>query len=57
MRKPNWGKSACGLFLLCATTAIALCAQTLTPPYSFAGSPTEGAGPNAALVRATDGNF
>ncbi len=32
-------------------------AGVLTPLYSFAGYPHDGAGPDAALVQATDGNF
>jgi hypothetical protein len=35
LRKLNWGKRACAVFAMCATTAIALPAQTCTTLYSF----------------------
>ena len=45
----NWGKRAYAVFVLCATTAIALPAQTFTTLYSFDGTrrptPRGGAGP------------
>jgi len=53
MGKLNWTIKACSIFLLWATTAIALPAQTLTTLYSFDG--TDGALPT--LVRAANGNF
>ena len=31
----NWVKRACAVFVLCVTTAIALCAQTFTTLHSF----------------------
>jgi uncharacterized repeat protein (TIGR03803 family) len=49
------GKRAYAVFLLCATTAIALRAQTFTTLYSF--DITDGALPHAGLVQATNGNF
>ena len=50
------------LFALCATTAIALPAQTLTTLYSFctqtvSGVCPDGAYPDAAPVQGTDGDF
>jgi uncharacterized repeat protein (TIGR03803 family) len=59
--KFNWGKRACALFLLCATTAIVLpgqtspSAQTFTTLHSF--DYTDGNAPNAGLVQATNGNL
>jgi uncharacterized repeat protein (TIGR03803 family) len=60
--KFNWGKRACALFLLCATTAIVLpaqtspSAQTFTTLHSFDN--TDGASPeNGALVQATNGDL
>ena len=44
MGKLNWTIKACSIFLLWATTAIALPAQTLTTLYSFDG--TDGALPH-----------
>ena len=54
-RKRNRGKRACAVFMLYATTAIALPAQTLTTLFSFDG--IDGRGPQTPLVQGTDGNF
>jgi uncharacterized repeat protein (TIGR03803 family) len=51
----NWMAKACGVLLLWATGAVALPAQTFTTLYSFNG--TVGAGPEAAPIQGTDGNF
>src|SRR5580658_3905800 len=53
--KLNRGKRAYDVFVLCAVTAIALPAQTLTSLFSFDG--TDGADPYAGLVQATNGDF
>jgi uncharacterized repeat protein (TIGR03803 family) len=50
----DWSKRACAVFVLCATTVIALPAQTFTTLHSFDG--TDGGEP-LSLVQATDGNF
>src|ERR1017187_2318969 len=55
----NWGTRACAVLVLCATTAIALPAQTLTTLYRFcsqSGCP-DGANPTAGLVQATNGDL
>jgi uncharacterized repeat protein (TIGR03803 family) len=51
--KPSWGKRAYAVFVLCATTAIALPAQTLTTLLSF----THHAYTRAGLVQATNGDL
>ena len=51
----NCGKRAYAVFVLCATTAIALSAQTFTTLYSFDG--TDGQYPEAVLVQATNGDL
>jgi uncharacterized repeat protein (TIGR03803 family) len=55
MNKFKWGMRACALFLLCATTAIALPAQTFTKLHSFNG--TDGGTPYAGLVQAANGDL
>ena len=55
----NWATRACAVLVLCATTAIALPAQTLTTLYSFcsqSGCP-DGYSPYAGLVQATNGDL
>jgi len=49
------GKRAYIVFVLCATTAAALPAQTFTTLFSFDG--TDGGAPKGALVQGTDGNL
>jgi uncharacterized repeat protein (TIGR03803 family) len=55
MSKFNWWMRACALFLLWATMAIALPAQTFKSLHSF--DEPDGAAPRAGLVQATNGNF
>jgi uncharacterized repeat protein (TIGR03803 family) len=55
MRKPNWGRRAYAVLLLCATAAIALPAQTFKVLHSFDNA--DGANPEAVLVQATDGSL
>jgi uncharacterized repeat protein (TIGR03803 family) len=55
MDKLNWGNRASAVFVLCAVTAIALPAQTLTTLFNFDG--TNGGDPQAGLVQATNGDF
>lgn len=55
MGQLNCTRMACAIFFLCLTTAIASPAQTLTTLYSF--NWTDGAGPVAGLLQATDGNL
>src|ERR1039457_2533217 len=59
LSKLNWGTRASAVLVLCATTAIALPAQTLTTLYSFcsqSGCP-DGYYPYAGLVQATNGGL
>jgi uncharacterized repeat protein (TIGR03803 family) len=55
MIKLNWMAKACGVFLLWATAATTLPAQTLTTLGRFGG--TDGGSPHGGLIQATDGNF
>jgi uncharacterized repeat protein (TIGR03803 family) len=54
LKSTRW-KTACAVVVLCAATAIASRAQTLTTLYSFGGG--DGANPYASLIQATDGNL
>ena len=51
----NWPKRSYVVGLLCATSAIALRAQTITTLHSF--NSADGANPFAGLVQGSDGNF
>ena len=51
----SWGKKAFAVLALCATTAIALSAQTFTTLHSF--DYTDGDYPAGALIQGTDGNL
>jgi uncharacterized repeat protein (TIGR03803 family) len=53
--KLNPGKRGYAVFVLCATTALALPAQTFTTLFSFYF--TDGETPFGGLVQATDGNL
>ncbi len=53
--KLNRGKRAYAVLVLCATTAVALPAQTFTTLRRF--DKTDGAIPDAALVQATNGDL
>ena len=55
MSKFNWWMRACAVFLFCATTAIALPAQTFKTLHSF--DVTDGQYPEAGLVQGTNGDF
>ena len=55
LSKLNWGKPGCAVLVLCATTAMALSAQTFTSLFGFDG--TNGQWPGAALVQATNGDL
>jgi uncharacterized repeat protein (TIGR03803 family) len=55
MSSLNWWKKACGVFVVCAATAIAADGQTFTSLLSFDGS--DGNYPESALAQGTDGNL
>jgi uncharacterized repeat protein (TIGR03803 family) len=55
LNKLNWGKRAYAVLVLCATTAMALSAQTFTTLHSF--DLTDGAYVVAGLVQATNGDL
>src|SRR5580658_8697773 len=55
MNNLNWMTKACVVFMLWATAAVALSAQTFTTVYSFEG--TDGYGPAAVLVQGIDGDL
>src|ERR1039458_8150754 len=56
---PRTMDHVCAVLVLCATTAIALPAQTFTTLYTFCSQSgcTDGEYPNLGLVQATDDNF
>ena len=54
MSKLNWMTKACSIFLLWATAAVGLPAQTFTTLHSFASK--AGANPVTGMIQATDGN-
>jgi uncharacterized repeat protein (TIGR03803 family) len=53
--KLDWGRRACAVLALCATTAVALPAQTFTTLHIFDGA--DGEDPVAGLVQATNGDL
>ncbi len=60
--KLNWGRRASAVFVLCATTAAIVSAQTFTTLFSFnggtaVGGHNDGNEPLAALRQGTDGNL
>src|ERR1039458_5494955 len=59
LSKLNWGTRASAVLVLCATTAIALPAQTLTTLYTFCSQSrcTDGELPAAGLVQAANGDL
>jgi uncharacterized repeat protein (TIGR03803 family) len=57
MTRFSWGMRACGIFVLWATGAMVLPAQTFTTIYSFDQNVTDGSGPLAGLVQGTNGKF
>src|ERR1700683_3994887 len=52
MYKLSWSMKACGIFLLWATTAVALHGQTFTTLHNFAG--TDGSLPLGGLVQGSN---
>ncbi len=55
LSKPKWGTRAFAVLVLAATTAIALWGQTPAALFKFDG--TDGSGPLAALIQATNRDF
>jgi uncharacterized repeat protein (TIGR03803 family) len=55
LRKRNWRERTFTICVLCATTAIALPAQTFTTLHSFEGP--DGSWPSAPLAQGRDGNL
>src|ERR1039457_5768548 len=55
----NWGTRACAVLALCATTAIALPARTLTTLYAVCSQTncTDGIYPSAGLIQAANGDL